>query len=387
MKIERKLWDIVEKYYIIIFIVVISMIGIWIRFSGKDFISRDMTHYLIPWYDEFKKTGLKGLSSQVGDYNLLYQTMIALFTYINIKNVYMYKILSCIFDFLLAFTCGYTLCGLKGKNCKNDITTFSITYTVVLFIPTVILNSSVWGQCDSIYVTFVIWTIYFLYKEKYRKAFIFLGIAFAFKLQSIFIIPIVLYMYFTKKKFSILNLGYTVLSLWLSGIGGYINGRSIWAVFDIYMNQAKEHQKMYIGYPSFWLIVGSDYALLKQIAILLTVVILGVGLYLVLSEKKKIDTLESYLNTVCWSVWSMILFLPAMHERYSYMLDIMLVMLCIYKGRKYLCYAIVELLLSLITYGHYLFYNGQLCMEMGIINLILWCIFTCVVFNVDLKEK
>lgn len=63
-----------------------------------------------------------------------------------------------------------------------------------------ILNLSVWGQCDSIYVTFVIWTIYFLYKEKYRKAFIFLGIAFAFKLQAVFIMPIVFYMYFTKKN-------------------------------------------------------------------------------------------------------------------------------------------------------------------------------------------
>lgn len=174
--------------------------------------------------------------------------------------------------------------------------------------------------------------------------------------------------------------------MWLSGIGRYIN-EEVYGQFLIYMNKVQERQRMYIGYPSFWLIVGNDYDLLKQIAILLTVVILGIGLYLVLSEKKKIDTLESYLNTACWSVWSMILFLPAMHERFSYMLDIMFVMLCIYKGRKYLCYAIVEMLLSLMTNGHYLFSNGQLCKEMEIINLIFWCIFSCVVFNVDLKEK
>lgn len=59
MKIERKLWNIVEKYYKNTFIFLISMIGIWIRFSGKDFISLDMTHYFLPWYDELKK-GVKG---------------------------------------------------------------------------------------------------------------------------------------------------------------------------------------------------------------------------------------------------------------------------------------------------------------------------------------
>ena len=44
---ERKCRSLVEKYYNIIFILVISGIGIWIRFSGKDFISLDMTHYFV----------------------------------------------------------------------------------------------------------------------------------------------------------------------------------------------------------------------------------------------------------------------------------------------------------------------------------------------------
>ena len=57
-----------------------------------------------------------------------------------------------------------------------------ITYALVLIIPTVMLNSGMWGQCDSIYTTFVILALYFLVKEKYSLSFIMLGISFAFKL-------------------------------------------------------------------------------------------------------------------------------------------------------------------------------------------------------------
>ncbi len=46
--------------------------------------------------------------------------------------------------------------------------------------------------------------------------------------------------------------------------------------------------------------------------------------------------------------------LPAMHERYSYPLDILLLILGTL-NKKYLIYAVVSVMLSTITYGHYLF--------------------------------
>lgn len=60
-------------------------------------------------------------------------------------------------------------------------------------------------------------------------------------------------------------------------------------------------------------------------AIILTIVILDIGLYVILLHKKSLRTPVTLINTAIWSVWSILLFLPAMHERYTYLLDILLV--------------------------------------------------------------
>ena len=52
---------------------------------------------LVPWFDEIKDMGgICALSEQVGNYNLLYQTIISLMTYIPMDDMYLYKIFSCI---------------------------------------------------------------------------------------------------------------------------------------------------------------------------------------------------------------------------------------------------------------------------------------------------
>ena len=57
-------------------------------------------------------------------------------------------------------------------------------------LPTVIMNSSVWAQCDAIYVTFCVGSVYFLIKRRPWLAAAFFGFAFAFKLQAIFFLPV-----------------------------------------------------------------------------------------------------------------------------------------------------------------------------------------------------
>ncbi len=52
-------------------------------------------------------------------------------------------------------------------------------------------------------------------------------------------------------------------------------------------------------------------------------VLLGTGMYIMLSKKIKMDTLEDYISIAAGCL-DMFRFLPAMHERYSYPLDILL---------------------------------------------------------------
>ena len=200
---ERKILTLIEDKKEYIFFFVISLLGFFIRIWGINSISGDMQYCLLPWYNAIKSGGGFGaLGKQVGDYGFPYQFIIAVMTYIPINPLYLYKILSIVFDYLLAFFCARFVCALKKEN-SNYL--FCIVYSIVLFLPTVIMNSSLWGQCDSIYTTFIFIALYFLCREKYKTSFFFFGIGFAFKLQTVFIIPFLLYYYVRQKKYSILH--------------------------------------------------------------------------------------------------------------------------------------------------------------------------------------
>ena len=129
--------------------------------------------------------------------------LISLITYLHIDPLYAYKIISDVFDFILAIGSGILATLLINTNKKSPIVCWRLWHHFML--PTVITKSAYWAQCDAIYSAFVILTLAFLYKQKFIYAFIFLGLALAFKLQAIFIVPFYLYCYFANKNFSIGN--------------------------------------------------------------------------------------------------------------------------------------------------------------------------------------
>lgn len=72
--------------------------------------------------------------------------------------LYTIKIVSIIVDYVLAAGAGLLVYELAGK----DRLKAGITYSVVILLPTVILNSSGWAHCDSIYAAFFgrpLWSI------------------------------------------------------------------------------------------------------------------------------------------------------------------------------------------------------------------------------------
>ena len=381
-KFENKIVGVILNQYRFIFFAIISLIGVLIRYFGYTFISSDMSGYLLPWFAEIKNGGgLKALGHQVGNYNVLYQTIIALGTYITTDALFFYKLVSIIGDYALALSCAYTVARLCKKTIASD-NIFYLVYGCVLMLPTVILNSSYWGQCDSLYTAFLIWTLYFLYKEKYSLAFIFYGIAFAFKLQSIFLLPFILILYFTERKFSIFNFLYTIFSFWITGLGAYINGRHPLSPFKVYYEQLGQYRLLFLNVESFWKILcdASNYDILSEFAILFTIVMLGFALFLFLSHKVKISSYKGYIQCAAWTIWTVIIFLPAIHERYTYALDVLLVLLAIMNA-KYAIFSFFEVIISLYTYGNVLFSSLDYGQFFSILEIVLWFAFSYICYS------
>ena len=382
--LENKFIDAINKHRNVLLLVLLFALGAAIRWAGRYFVSEDMTYCLMPWFEKIKAAGgLPALSNQVGDYGILYQTLISIMTYLPIQSVVQYKLLSSLFDIPLALVAAaiYRDVRLSDKvatpETRSRVRMQSwLVAAVVWLLPTVMLNSSYWGQCDSLYATCCLATLYLLRRNSFVGAFVMLGLAFACKLQTVFILPIIGVYYLVQKRFSLFWILLSVVVMWLSGIVAFAYGRNLLAPILIYTGQVGHYQEMYMSFPSLWMLVGNDYWSMRWFAILLTFAVLAVGLWYCLNHKHNILSNGRFYAVAAWFMWSMLLFLPSMHDRYAYLLDLLLVLLACW-DRRFTKYAVITVLISLYYYGIYLFGDrGNGHVMAAVIYLVTYLHFT-----------
>ena len=328
---ERRVVEWLEKYSIELGMIVVFILGTAVRYKMRTYVSNDADVFLLQWYDTVQENGgIRSLKQQVGDYTIIYQFFIALFTYLPLEPLLNYKILSCIFDIFLAGAGGL----LIWKITKRNRWKMFAAVTGLFLSPLVILNSSCWGQCDSIYTFFCILTLYLMLEEHYRLAFCMYGLAFAFKLQAIFLLPFVLLYYVRSKKFSVTKFIYIPLMVVLSGLPALLQGRKITEMLWIYGNQVQEYSGgLVYNYPNFWNLFYNielpEYVdILSGAAIIMTVaILLGAVIWTVHHDVPM--TRYNSLWLAFLFAYICVLFLPSMHDRYGYLCEILALLIAV----------------------------------------------------------
>lgn len=359
-QIEKRITEWLQKHMILWGFIGITALSLIIRWSFRDMVSGDAYSFLLPWYDTAKGLGFNALANQIGDYNIIYQFIIVIFTKLPIKPLYCYKIFSVIFDYILAVTIGYLVSQISSKHSKLI---FWAGYSITILCPTVFLNSSCWAQCDVIFTTFIVLALLMLSKEKYTAMFIFYGLAFSFKFQAIFLLPFFLLLYFMTKKFTILNFLIIPLVMITSSIPGIIHGRSFTDVFSIYLSQSNTYQFLQGNYPTFWCLIGNSgiagndiFFMFKHVAMFFTVaVLLAQFVYLIYNNIHM--NFRNLIYIAFLSCYTCVFFLPVMHERYSFPYEILGIIVLFY-NRKTIFSWIGLIILACFTYGNYLFGLG-----------------------------
>jgi Gpi18-like mannosyltransferase len=148
-----------------------------------------MEGFLLLWYDKLAAGGFAALREPFSDYTppYLYLLFFVTKTAGFLPKIVGIKLLSILFDFLNTFWI-YKILRIKFPKGAAPW----IGASVFLVLPTVILNSAYWGQCDSIYAFFLLACIFFLMKEQSLLAMTALGISFAIKAQAFFFAPFIL---------------------------------------------------------------------------------------------------------------------------------------------------------------------------------------------------
>lgn len=364
------------------------ILAIMLRILAFNFISSDMEGFLVGWFGQIEQLGrIKALKTQVGNYSVAYQTLIALMTYIPINCVYQYKALSVLFDFVLAVGVRRLYICISGNKEVADRLLLAI-----IFLPTLFINSAAWGQCDSIYTAFLIWSLVFFFDGKYKYSFALYGMACAFKLQAIFLLPFFLFAYVRKKDFSALHFFIIPAVMEIVCIPAMIVGRGWKAAFSVYRYQMDSCDMMYFNYPSFWSIMSDNRDTLaafcksfKLCAIVLTVAVLLLIMF-GLWEKNISFSKRNTLYISFLLIYACVLFLPGMHERYGFAYEILAIVVA-FVIPKTTPLTISMIVLSLMTYGQSLLDGREVSRVMGVINLALFSAYIFVLFNEMITEK
>ena len=282
----------------------------------------DYTDFLRPWTNWYRAHGgLMALGRNVGNYNVPYLVFLALFSYWDVPVLYLIKLLSTIFDLVLAIALSRIVILLTDSEKRG-----AAVFLLALALPTVFINGSIWGQCDSIYVSLALLGLYFTLDRKPWAGMIFLGLSFAFKLQAIFLIP-VFFACILCGKLKLRHLPLFPAAYALAVSPAVIAGKSASDAFLFYFKTAStvgdglnyNSPSMY-SLKSFWQVSDPEKA--AKLGVLYALILCVFFALVFLLRRKRIDD-RSILFAALLMTCGIPLFLPHMHDRYFFFCDML----------------------------------------------------------------
>src|SRR3989344_3735802 len=334
-------------------IIILIIITIILRLSLFNFKSGDYLYNLSPWVEIIKTNGhFFSLKEAFSNYTPPYLYILVLLSYLPVPTLYSIKLVSIIFDYVIAFL---VMLIVKEKY-KNGFIPW-LSFFTVLFTPTVILNGAVWAQCDAIYVSGLIAMVFFLIKKKWGPALLCFSLAFAFKLQTIFLFPLLITFFLKEKKirkyFILIPLLYLLFIL-----PNYLLGRKFSDLLTIYWNfQINEDY----GLKRLTMNAANLY---QWIPNRLVDIILPLGLvfafsftlFFILFIYRRRYSLNKETVVKLSFLFSLTLpfLLPRMHERYFFAADVTSIIYAFYFPRFYYV-PVYVITAALFAYLRYLF--------------------------------
>lgn len=373
--IQEVIWNFIDKHTNLVYLVLITTLSLVIRGLFMKYNSGDYDMFLKPWFNDLKMYGgLPGLAYNIGNYTPIYMTILSILTYFPIDSLFSIKLVSIIFDYVGAIYV-YKIAKELLKDNKNKDKICLIIYGIYLLLPTVFLNSAYWSQSDSIYTSFVLISLYYLIKNDFVKGIIFFSIAFAFKFQTIFVLPLYILMYFNNRKLKFRYFLIIPLTVFIFSIPKIIFTGNFLCGFEVYFNQTGTYsQYLTLNLPNFYSIFLKGYSTsnpnlidtpfieMGTVGVIVTLMIFIMIAFMAYKKKIKFDK----YTIIDFSLWAILIcgfFLPQMHERYLFMADIISLLYFAIHKKKYYIPILVEFI-SLNGYMYLLFAGFAINMSM-----------------------
>ena len=389
---KKKLLD---KYlfWIVLGLFIIAAFIIRLKLAPNTELSPDYDSYYREWVEFYRANGIvKGLENAPGDYYVPFNVIYALCSLLPVEPWVPLSMIPFVCELVSAFFIYKIFFLLTGKK-----ETSLFIGGVTLFLPFVVFNGALWKQVDAVYTCFLIISLYELLRQRYRAAFIWYAVSFAFKLQSIIFLPVLVILYLTdgftsesnevssgKKKLSIINFFLIPVVYLIAGLPEVLAGHGLKATYFAYLGQTGELQSEGYGMVSYfpniynWGLDPYD-EILTVPAVLTLLVVLAVLALFCYRKKENLDR-NTVLYLAIFLAWTCLMLLPGMHERYDYAMLLLLTPFAVMIRKKLIVPMVVANLCSLATYSITLFHTDIFDMKVVSIFYVAAYIYTAIDF-------
>lgn len=330
---------------------VAALFGVRVAFLGME--SPDYQDYLHQWTLAMRqKSFSEVMRGTVGDYTVIYQYLVFLISRAGLPDIYLYKGFTLAFEVLLASSAASLFCHARGEGW--GIRGF-LVYAAVLALPTVVLNGSAWGQCDAVYTALALAGLYACLRGKPFLCAACLALSLCFKLQAVFLLPIVAALWHGR-KLRVAHLLSMLGVFFLVALPAVCFGKPLKNVLAVYLVQAREYKNLVLGAPTVYQLVnvfGRTDAAYAAAGILTALAAVALILLPVMRGRRA-ENPALLLDAAFALVLVVPFLLPHMHERYFFMADILSVVYAALHPRRAFAPILVQLG-SLSGYVKYLY--------------------------------
>lgn len=336
-------------YRLFLFIGVVTLLTLMGRMSLWHFVSGDYREYLGPWLDTIRHLGgLRSIGTQIGDYSAPYHYLLAMMTYTPLGNHAIIKVTSTAADYVMAVGAALVCWRLTASKWKG-----ALCYAIVLCLPTIFLNSAAWGQCDAMYTALLLYGIFFYLLDKKNAAMFLFGASLAVKLQAIFIFPAVIILWVCG-RLRIRNILCAILGYFILFIPALVGAGNFSPLLRAYKMQASLlslFANIYNGAALFSGINEKQLEMLGPVLIGCTVIAVGLLTLYCWQNKNKFDYKIDFI-VLALSVCLLPFLLPAMKDRYYYLIEVFTVIYALVWPRR----LALPLLMQLVSLPPYIYY-------------------------------
>lgn len=387
MKWESGLQAWVRRNILVLGYIAVAALGLFLRYSFQPLVVADIEFMNSSWYNAIKAGGIGAIADPALQFT--YSPFHIYFWWIFTKllpgadTIAVLKASSTLMELCLSAAC-FALCCGQLRGARYAVRRF-LAFALIALNPIFLLNGAGWGQTDASFAALCVLAVILYMRDKPAWAMVMMGLALAWKLQAILLLPLFMMLYFCgRKRFSLLWFLLVPAILIASGLPMALAGQSPLFALNIYMGQTSLYSEITYNYPNIFALMGDATivtqtvnGMLSRTGVVLCVGALGGMALWLISRRAELEG-RNILLLGAWCVLCCAFLLPRMHERYAIVGEALLLCwaVCEMKPRGF-AYVLIGMLATLSAYAEYMFGNPFFPLQIGgALNLVVLCALT-----------